>query len=131
MCAAVIDRIAPARGAARSASAQRREQPPQQSFGAMLQQQLQQAQPAQQPLNFSKHALTRVEERGIELTPELMDKLAGSIGRASEKGAVNILALGGEQAFIINVPHSRVITTISQDEMKEKIFTNIDAAVLL
>ena len=67
----MIDRIAPARGAARSASAQRGEQPPQQSFGAMLQQQLQQAQPAQQPLNFSKHALTRVEERGIELTPEL------------------------------------------------------------
>ena len=128
----MIDRINPVGGAARRVGAQQREQQPQQqSFGAMLQQQLQQAQPAQQPLNSSKHALTRVEERGIELTPELMDKLAGSIGRASEKGAVNILALGGEQAFIINVPHSRVITTISQDEMKEKIFTNIDAAVLL
>ncbi len=131
MYAAVIDRITPAGGALRKGSAPQREAQPQQSFGAMLQQQLQQAQTAQQPLNFSKHALTRVEERGIELTPELMDKLAGSIGRASEKGAVNILALGGEQAFIINVPHNRVITTISQDEMKEKIFTNIDAAVLL
>ena len=126
----MIDRINPVGGAARRVGAQQREQQPQQqSFGAMLQQQLQQAQPA--PLNFSKHALNRVEERGIELTPELMDKLGGSVGKASEKGAVNILAVGGEQAFIINVPHSRVITTISQDEMKEKIFTNIDAAVLL
>ena len=97
------------------------------SFGEMLQERARE----KDSLNFSKHALTRVEERGIELTPELMEKLAGSVGKASEKGAVNILALGGEQAFIINVPHSRVITTISQDEMKEKIFTNIDAAVLL
>ena len=125
----MIDRISSAAGAARSPITQRKAQQPQQSFGAVLQQQFEQAQPA--PLNFSKHALTRVEERGIELTPELMDKLAGSVGKASEKGAVNILALGGEQAFIINVPHSRVITTISQEEMKEKIFTNIDAAVLL
>lgn len=127
----MIDRISPV-SAAGSLGAAQRAQKPKQSFGALLQQQLQQAQPEpQQPLNFSKHALTRVEERGIELTPELMEKLAGSVGKASEKGAVNILALGGEQAFIINVPHSRVITTISQDEMKEKIFTNIDAAVLL
>lgn len=129
----MIDRVSPAIGAARSPSALQRAQQPQQSFGALLEQQLQQAQTEapRQPLNFSKHAMTRVEERGIELTPELMDKLAGSIGKASEKGAVNILALGGQQAFIINVPHSRVITTISQEEMREKIFTNIDAAVLL
>ncbi len=125
----MIDRISLAGAASTPGTAQRAAGKPQQSFGAMLQQAARQAEPA--PLNFSKHALTRVEERGIELTPELMEKLAGSVGKASEKGAVNILALGGEQAFIINVPHSRVITTISQDEMKEKIFTNIDAAVLL
>ena len=89
------------------------------------------SQPTNQAVNFSKHALSRVEERGIELTPDLMDKLAGSVEKAQEKGAVNILAFGAEQAFIINVPHSRVITTITQDEMKEKIFTNIDAAILL
>ena len=33
--------------------------------------------------------------------------------------------------FIINVPNGRVITTMSQDEMKENIFTNIDGAVIL
>ncbi|MDE7261776.1 MAG: flagellar biosynthesis protein, partial [Oscillospiraceae bacterium] len=30
-----------------------------------------------------------------------------------------------------NVPHGRVITTMSQEEMQENIFTNIDGAVLL
>ena len=51
--------------------------------------------------------------------------------RAQAKGAVNILALDRNQAFIINVPTARVITTMDQDEMKENIFTNIDGAVIL
>lgn len=107
------------------------------SFGQMLQQMQQsQAQQAastgpQQAINFSKHAISRAEERGIELTPALMEQLAGSVEKAQEKGAKNILAFNANQAFIINVPYGRVITTMSQDEMKENIFTNIDGAVLL
>lgn len=87
---------------------------------------------APQPgINFSKHAISRAEERGIELTPALMEQLAGSVEKAQEKGAKNILAFNATQAFIINVPYGRVITTLSQDEMKENIFTNIDGAVLI
>lgn len=84
-----------------------------------------------QQVNFSKHALERAEERGIELTPVLMDKLADSVEKAQEKGATNILAFDDSRAFIINIPYGRVITTMSQEEMKENIFTNIDGAVLL
>ena len=86
---------------------------------------------AQQSVNFSKHALARAEERGIELTPVLLDRLASSVEKAQEKGATNILAFDDSQAFIINIPYGRVITTMSQAEMKENIFTNIDGAVLL
>ncbi len=103
-------------------------------FGDMLKQQMlekRQAVPTQQPINFSKHAMARAEERGIELTPDLMDQLADSVEKAQEKGATNILAFNSTQAFIINVPFGRVITTMSQDEMKENIFTNIDGAVHL
>lgn len=80
---------------------------------------------------FSKHAMARAEERGIEVTDTLMDQLASSVERASAKGATNILAFDATRAFIINVPHGRVITTMSQEEMAENIFTNIDGAVLL
>ncbi len=97
------------------------------SVGAMLQEKAQQA----QSLHFSKHAMARAEERGIQLTPTLMDKLAGSVEKAQEKGATNILAFDTDQAFIINVPYGRVITTMTQEEMKENCFTNIDGAVLL
>ena len=58
-------------------------------------------------------------------------QLASSVERASAKGATNILAFDATRAFIINVPHGRVITTMSQEEMAENIFTNIDGAVLL
>ena len=99
----------------------------QSSFGAMFQEKAK----AAQGINFSKHAMARAEQRGIELTPDLTDKLADSVEKAREKGATNILAFDSTQAFIINIPYGRVITTMTQEEMKENIFTNIDGAVIL
>ena len=98
-------------------------------FGAVLQQEWKTAQSTS--IAFSKHAMTRAQERGIEVTPTLMDQLSNSVERAQAKGATNILAFDATRAFIINVPHGRVITTMSQEEMEENIFTNIDGAVLL
>ncbi|MBD5162053.1 MAG: flagellar biosynthesis protein [Oscillibacter sp.] len=100
-------------------------------FGAMLQREIQSSSTETFSVAFSKHARARAEERGIEVTPTLMDQLADSVERASAKGATNILAFDATRAFIINIPHGRVITTMSQEEMQENIFTNIDGAVLL
>ena len=100
-------------------------------FGGMLQQELAKAEQSSQGVAFSTHAISRVQERGIEVTPDLMDQLAGSVVRAQAKGATNILAMDAEKAFIINVPNARVITAITQEEMRENIFTNIDGAVFL
>ena len=100
-------------------------------FGAMLQQELDRAEQPSQGVAFSKHAINRAQERGIEVTPDLMDQLAGSVIRAQAKGATNILAMDTEKAFIINVPSAKVITAITQEEMRENIFTNIDGAVFL
>ena len=97
-------------------------------FGALLNQELRVAEPA---ISFSKHAQSRAEERGIQVDDTLMGQLADSVERAQAKGATNILAFDATRAFIINVPHGRVITTMSQEEMQENIFTNIDGAVLL
>ncbi len=101
------------------------------AFGTMLREQLDVKAQSAQKVNFSKHALERAEERGIELTPTLMERLSTSVERAQEKGATNILAFDDSRAFIINIPYGRVITTMSQEEMRENIFTNIDGAVLL
>lgn len=95
-------------------------------FGALMRQELE-----EQKVAFSKHAISRAEERGIEVTPALVDQLTDTVERAQAKGATNILAIDSELAFIINVPHARVITAMSQEELKENVFTNIDGAVIL
>ena len=100
-------------------------------FGEILRKEISKTNEPKHTIAFSKHAMTRAAERGIELTPDLMDQLADSVERAQAKGATNILAFDANRAFIINVPHGRVITTMSQEEMKENIFTNIDGAVIL
>ena len=107
---AAVQQTAAARGAVQGAG-----------FGAILQQEL-----SREGVQFSKHAITRAEER-----PSLIDQIKGSMVRAQAKGATNILAMDTEKAFIINVPHGRVITAITQDEMKDSVFTNIDGAVFL
>lgn len=100
-------------------------------FRAALAQELTKTEREEQGVAFSKHAISRAEERGIEITPNLLDQLKGSMIRAQAKGAKNILALDSEKAFIINVPNAKVITAITQEEMRESIFTNIDGAVFL
>ncbi len=97
-------------------------------FDTLLQQRVSQP---EQGVQFSKHARQRAEERGIEVTGDLVEQLASSVELAQEKGAKNILVFDAGRAFIVNVPQSRVVTTISQDEMRQNIFTNIDGAVLL
>lgn len=84
-----------------------------------------------QSVAFSKHARERAEQRGIQVDDQLMGQLNDTVERAQAKGATNILAFDTTRAFIINVPNGRVITTMSPEEMKENIFTNIDGAVIL
>ena len=98
-------------------------------FGALLNREIRTA--AEPAISFSKHAQSRAAERGIQVDDTLMGQLADSVERAQAKGATNILAFDATRAFIINVPHGRVITTMSQEEMKQNIFTNIDGAVFL
>lgn len=102
-------------------------------FGQLLQKRLQQGgeTAASSGVAFSKHAMTRAEERGIQVDDHLLSQLSDSVEKAQAKGATNILAFDDSRAFIINVPHGRVITALSQEEMKENIFTNIDGAVIL
>ena len=100
-------------------------------FGTLLQREIGRSGGEAFSIAVSKHAMSRAEERGIEVTPALMGQLADSVEKAQAKGATNILAFDANRAFIINVPNGRVITTMSQQEMEENIFTNIDGAVLL
>lgn len=82
-------------------------------------------------LNFSKHAVQRLESRSIELSPEKLTQLSGAVEKARAKGVRDALILDGSTAFIVNVPSSTVITMMNNREIEDNVFTNIDGAVVM
>lgn len=102
-------------------------------FGTLLKEQLDKNSGVDknQGLQFSKHAQERVTQRGIEITPELMDDLNAAVKKADAKGAKDVVIFDSMNAFIVNVPNKTVVTTMSGSEMRDNVFTNIDSAVIL
>lgn len=96
-----------------------------QDFYQMLQQR------AKVGLNFSKHATKRLNERGIAVDNQLMSNLEHAVEDARKKGARDVAIIGAQGIFIVNVPNNTVVTTMSQSDMKERVFTNIDSAVIM
>lgn len=82
-------------------------------------------------LYFSKHAAKRMDERGISLDNQLLGNLEHVVEEARKKGSRDIAVIGSQGVFIVNVPNNTVVTTMSQEDMKDRIFTNIDSAVLM
>jgi flagellar operon protein len=81
-------------------------------------------------LRFSKHALERVQRRGIALDPTTLGRLHEGVGRAAGKGSRDSLVLVDGTAFVVSVPNRTVITAVGSEHMREHIFTNIDSAVI-
>ncbi len=95
------------------------------AFGELLQDR------AKEGLNFSKHAAKRMNEREIAVDTQLMSDLEHAVEEARKKGARDVAVIGAQGVFIVNVPNNTVVTTMSQSDMKERVFTNIDSAVLM
>jgi flagellar operon protein len=83
-----------------------------------------------QQLQFSRHALARVQRRGIELSPATLGRLSEGVGRAASKGSRDSLVLVDGTAFVVSVSNRTVITAVGSEHMKENVFTNIDSAVI-
>ena len=82
-------------------------------------------------LKFSKHASLRLEQRGIQLTCEQMERLNDGTKKAQIKGIRDSLVIVDELAFIVNIPKNTVITAMDSTETNENVFTNIDGAVIM
>lgn len=82
------------------------------------------------PVQFSGHALQRIESRGIPLDEGAVARLAGGVDRAAAKGSRSSLVLVDETAFVVSVPNRTVVTAVDREHMREQVFTNIDSAVI-
>ena len=82
-------------------------------------------------VKFSKHAMERIQSRGVDMSQQTLDSLNQAVTKARAKGCKDIAVIGQSNAFIVSVQNNTVITTMNALEMRENIFTNIDSAVLL
>ena len=73
----------------------------------------------------------RMEQRGVSLTGENLEELSLAVERARMKGSRETVVIGKQGAFIVNVSNNVVVTTLTEQEMKQNIFTNIDSAVFM
>ncbi|MBA9086127.1 flagellar operon protein [Fontibacillus solani] len=82
-------------------------------------------------LHFSNHAVKRLEQRGIQLMPEQLNKIETAIDNAAAKGAKESLILMKDMALIVNVDNRTVVTAMDGSSMKDNVFTQIDSAVII
>jgi flagellar operon protein len=82
-------------------------------------------------VNFSKHALQRLEKRNINLTDDDINKISDAVNKAKDKGIKDALIILGDNAFVTSIKNNMVITAASGKELKENVFTNIDGAVII
>lgn len=94
-----------------------------------FQQILQQKSTETEPLKFSKHATERLTNRNISLSNTQMNRLMNGTQMAREKGVKESLVCVDDYAFIVNVKNNTVVTALNNED--EKIFTNIDGAVIV
>ena len=85
---------------------------------------------ALQAPTFSRHALERVNQRGIPLDQSTMQRLASGMARAATKGSRASVVFVDNTAFVVSVPNNTVVTAVGSEHMREHVFTNIDSAVI-
>jgi flagellar operon protein len=83
-----------------------------------------------QGVTFSRHALQRLERRGIELNQPALERLGDGVTRAAGKGSRSSVVFVDGTAFVVAVPNRTVLTAVDPEHMREQVFTNIDSAVI-
>ncbi|HEV2812223.1 MAG TPA: TIGR02530 family flagellar biosynthesis protein [Solirubrobacteraceae bacterium] len=81
-------------------------------------------------VQFSNHAVQRLERRGIAVEPGTLQRLDDAVGRAAGKGARDAVVFVDGTAFVVSVRNKTVITAVDRDHMRDHVFTNIDSAVI-
>ena len=84
------------------------------SFGQLLQERMNHR---EQGVQFSKHAAQRVQQRGIQVTENLLNSINEAVDKARAKGAKDVVIISSQGAFIVNVPNNTVITSMSGSEI--------------
>jgi len=86
---------------------------------------------AQGGIRFSNHAMQRLRERNISLSPGQLGAIRDAVDQAAARGGRESLLLMEDLALVASVPNRTVITAMRTDETSGNVFTNIDSAVVV
>ena len=81
-------------------------------------------------VQFSGHAVQRLERRGIDVDPPTLQRLDEGVARAAGKGSREAVVFVDGTAFVVSVKNKTVITAVDREHMRDHVFTNIDSAVI-
>jgi len=87
-------------------------------------------QDADMGLEFSSHAIDRLQKRNLTVSAEQLSRLNNAVNKASDKGAKESLIMVDNLAMIVSITNRKVITAMDVAGMKENVITNIDSAVI-
>ena len=82
-------------------------------------------------LQFSEHALKRVEQRQIPMQGDEMDRLSKAMDTLSQRGSRGqSLVMLDQYAYVVHAPSHTVVTAVEPNQSKERVFTNVDSVVI-
>ena len=81
-------------------------------------------------VQLSSHAQKRVDRRDLDLDPARIQRLDSAISRAAEKGSRNSVVMLDDLAVVVDVRQRTVVTALTAQRGKERVFTNIDSVVI-
>lgn len=82
-------------------------------------------------VNFSRHAVERINQRNIDVTSNKLERLSKGVELAESKGSDDALVIVDRTAFVVSVRSNKVITAVNAEEMQGNVFTNIDSTVII
>lgn len=82
-------------------------------------------------IQISKHAMVRMEQRGISISPHTWEKIGAKINEAKSKGVGDSLVILKDAALIVSAKNKTVITALDREEAHSQIFTNINGTILI
>ncbi len=84
----------------------------------------------QQKIDLSKHAAEQLSYRDISGDGQTVQRLEQALDTLSQKGVRQSLVMLDNTAYLMDVAARKVITAMQAADMKNKVFTNIDGAII-
>lgn len=98
-----------------------------QNFSEVLQEKLK----TNQGVNFSAHAMSRIEQRNLNISMEELSRLDNGLQKLEDKGSQNSLVLVDDTAYIVSVKNRIVVTALDKTEAVNNVYTNIDSVAIV